>query len=189
MLLDEPFSALDTGLRDQLRSATAQILAEAGIATLLVTHDQQEAMSFADQLVVLRDGRLVQAGRPRDLYLAPADAATAAFLGPAIILDAEIRDGLAHCLLGAMPLAEHATPPRARARILLRPEQLHLSPQPQSEGDWHLMSVAFFGSLARICAQHQASSHMLTFDTVAGDIPPQGSAISIIVSGSAYAFP
>ena len=77
MLLDEPFSALDTGLREQIRRATADILADAGIATVLVTHDREEAMSFADQLVVLREGRLVQAGRPRDLYLSPVDGATA----------------------------------------------------------------------------------------------------------------
>ena len=63
-------------------------------------------MSFADQLVVLRDGALVQAGRPRELYLAPADPATAAFLGPAIILDAEIRDGIAHCALGDLPVSQ-----------------------------------------------------------------------------------
>ena len=70
-------------------------------------------MVFAEQLVVLRDGRLIQAGRPRDLYLAPADAETAAFLGPAIILDADIRDGLARCSLGAIPLAGRSAHCRA----------------------------------------------------------------------------
>src|SRR5690606_38194117 len=58
MLLDEPFSALDTGLRDQLRRATADILTQAGIASLLVTHDREEAMEFSHQLVVLEDGKL-----------------------------------------------------------------------------------------------------------------------------------
>src|SRR5690606_21017684 len=105
MLLDEPFSALDTGLRDQLRAATAEILAATGIATMLVTHDREEAMGFADQLVVLRDGRLAQAGKPRELYLAPVDAEVGQFLGPAVILDAEVSGGTARCLLGSVPVA------------------------------------------------------------------------------------
>ena len=65
MLLDEPFSALDAGLREQMREATAAILERARVTTILVTHDQEEAMGFAGQLVVLRAGRLIQAGPPQ----------------------------------------------------------------------------------------------------------------------------
>src|SRR5687767_2034578 len=124
MLLDEPFAALDTGLREQLRQTTAQLLSEAGIATVLVTHDREEAMVFADQLVVLRDGRLIQAGPPRNLYLAPADPETAALLGAAIVLDAEIKDGVARCSLGLVPVEASHLANEADTSILLRPEQL-----------------------------------------------------------------
>ena len=66
MLLDEPFSALDTGLRDTMRRTVARVLRAAGTTAILVTHDQAEALSFADQVAVLRQGRLVQFGPPRD---------------------------------------------------------------------------------------------------------------------------
>ncbi|MGH8374697.1 MAG: ABC transporter ATP-binding protein, partial [Pseudomonas sp.] len=68
MLLDEPFSALDTGLRAAMRKMVARLLEDAGVTTILVTHDQSEALSFADQLAVMRHGRLVQSGHPLDLY-------------------------------------------------------------------------------------------------------------------------
>lgn len=81
MLLDEPFSALDTGLRAATRKAVAELLAEAKVASILVTHDQTEALSFADQVAVMRNGRLAQVGPPQDLYLRPVDEPTATFLG------------------------------------------------------------------------------------------------------------
>lgn len=124
MLLDEPFSALDTGLRASLRKAVAQVLADAGITTVLVTHDQAEALSFADQLAVMRHGRLVQAGEPQALYRAPVDEQTAAFLGEAIILPAQVAAGWADCALGRIAVAATAAP--GPARILLRGEQLQL---------------------------------------------------------------
>ena len=73
MLLDEPFSALDTGLRDTMRKAVAELLEAAGITTILVTHDQAEALSFADQVAVMRDGRLL-AGRHAARALSQAEA-------------------------------------------------------------------------------------------------------------------
>ena len=71
MLLDEPFSALDTGLRASTRKAVAQMLADAGVTTLLVTHDQEEALSIADQVAVMRDGQFTQVGTPQQVYLQP----------------------------------------------------------------------------------------------------------------------
>ncbi len=68
MLLDEPFSALDTHLRASLRKMVSEVLAIANIPSVLVTHDQEEALSFAQYLAVLRAGKLVQAGTPQDLY-------------------------------------------------------------------------------------------------------------------------
>ncbi|MBB3998632.1 ABC transporter ATP-binding protein [Aureimonas pseudogalii] len=124
MLLDEPFSALDTGLRDTMRRAVADVLQRAGVASLLVTHDQSEALSFADQVAVLREGRLAQAGSPQSLYFQPMDSATASFLGEAVVLDATIRDGHADCRLGRLPV--HGAITDGPSRIMLRPEQLHL---------------------------------------------------------------
>ena len=124
MLLDEPFSALDTGLRGAMRKMVARLLSDAGVTTILVTHDQSEALSFADQLAVMRDGRLVQSGHPLDLYRYPEDEQTALFLGDAIVLPARIEAGWAHCELGRIPVNNHRN--NKSAQIMLRPEQLQL---------------------------------------------------------------
>ena len=125
MLLDEPFSALDAGLRDHMRRGVARILTQADIATILVTHDQVEALSFADQVAVLRVGKLVQAGSPQDVYFRPRDRETALFLGDGVVLDASIDGRTAECVLGRIPLA--AAGALGRGLILVRPEQLDLS--------------------------------------------------------------
>ena len=129
MLLDEPFSALDTGLRAATRKAVAELLGAAGITTILVTHDQAEALSFADQVAVMRNGQLAQVGRPRDLYLRPVDPATASFLGEAVVLPAQLAGSWADCALGRIA-ADDAQ--RAGAvQIMLRPEQLQLEEVPR----------------------------------------------------------
>ena len=86
MLLDEPFSALDTGLRASTRKAVARVLTDAGVTTLLVTHDQEEALSIADQVAVMRDGQFTQVGSPQHVYRKPNDRFTAEFLGDCIAL-------------------------------------------------------------------------------------------------------
>ncbi|TIN44504.1 MAG: ABC transporter ATP-binding protein [Mesorhizobium sp.] len=124
MLLDEPFSALDTGLRASMRKAVAELLEAAGITTILVTHDQAEALSFASQVAVMRDGKFSQVGTPRELYLKPKDRMVAEFLGDAIILPARIADGFASSPLGR--IAVDSTERRDLVRIMLRPEQVLL---------------------------------------------------------------
>ncbi|MER8411950.1 ABC transporter ATP-binding protein [Mesorhizobium sp. M1342] len=124
MLLDEPFSALDTGLRASMRKAVAELLEAAGITTILVTHDQAEALSFASQVAVMRDGKFSQIGTPRELYLKPKDRMIAEFLGDAIILPAKISDGFANSPLGR--IAVDTNDSRDIARIMLRPEQIAL---------------------------------------------------------------
>lgn len=187
MLLDEPFSALDTALREQMRDATARVLAETNVATMLVTHDQDEAMNFADQLVVLRDGRLLQAGRPRDVYAAPVDLATATFLGPSIILDGDVRDGLVHCDLGALALRQDQHEPPGRTKIMLRPEQLNLVPAASVQGVWIVASIRQAGSFVRLALSKQGESRpVMKLVTMARELPQVGSPVSIIVLGSAH---
>ena len=122
MLLDEPFSALDTGLRADTRRAVGALLDAAGVTSILVTHDQAEALSFADQIAVMRVGRLAQVGAPREVYQRPLDAATARFLGPAIILPALVRGGVAECALGKLALEDASI--EGAFDIMLRPEQI-----------------------------------------------------------------
>ncbi|KRD18207.1 sugar ABC transporter [Mycobacterium sp. Root265] len=122
MLLDEPFSALDTGLRAATRKAVTKVLNDAGVTTLLVTHDQGEALSIADQVAVMRDGRFTAVGTPQQVYRTPADRFTAEFLGDCVFLSCTVRAGSAECVLGRIPLAVPA--PDGPATLMLRPEQL-----------------------------------------------------------------
>ena len=122
MLLDEPFSALDTGLRASTRKAVAGLLADAGVTTLLVTHDQEEALSVADQIAVMRDGRFTQVGAPQDVYRQPNDRFTAEFLGDCIALPCTVATGVAECALGRVPVPTSIGD--GPATLALRPEQL-----------------------------------------------------------------
>ncbi len=124
MLLDEPFSSLDARLRATTRNAVAQTLKEAAVTTLLVTHDQQEALSIADQVAVMLDGHFTQVGSPQEVYLRPKNRATAEFLGECIFLECSVSDGVAECALGRVPAP---TSVNGRGTLMLRPEQLRAS--------------------------------------------------------------
>ncbi|MFI9719429.1 ABC transporter ATP-binding protein [Streptomyces sp. NPDC052396] len=123
LLLDEPFAALDAALRTELRAEIAATLRRAGATAVLVTHDVDEALAFADVIAVLRDGRVAQAGTPHTLYHRPADAGIAQTLGEANLLPAEFADGHASTAFGPLPLTEE-TGATDRGTVLLRPHQL-----------------------------------------------------------------
>ncbi|MCU1572077.1 MAG: sugar transporter [Micrococcaceae bacterium] len=141
MLLDEPFSALDAGLRAATRRAVAGTLAAAGVTTILVTHDQGEALSFADQVAVMRAGRLAQIGNPFVVYTRPADQATAEFLGDAVILDAWLEGSLATCSLGGIPVRR--PPAQGHVKLMLRPEQIRISADGPISG--RVVETDYFG--------------------------------------------
>ncbi|SBW83954.1 Fe(3+) ions import ATP-binding protein FbpC [Pseudomonas veronii 1YdBTEX2] len=182
MLLDEPFSALDTGLRSAMRKMVARLLSDAGITTILVTHDQSEALSFADQLAVMRQGRLVQSGHPMEMYQYPADEQTALFLGDAVVLPARIHAGWADCDLGRIqtnsPLS-HDT-----ARIMLRPEQVNLS----ATGCPGVVTECEFGgnTCTLTVALHADPSHTILVRSAGLLAPPAGSVVHLSTTGIAH---
>lgn len=148
MLLDEPFSALDTGLRASTRKAVAHLLVDAGVTTLLVTHDQEEALSVADQVAVMRDGRFTQVGPPQQVYRQPTDHFTAAFLGDCISVPCTVTDGVAECVLGRIPVQGSHSRPSGPATLLLRPEQLVATVVSDAErvaGVGTVLAVEFLG--------------------------------------------
>jgi iron(III) transport system ATP-binding protein len=194
MLLDEPFSSLDAGLRESVRRAAARVLRAAGVTTLLVTHDQAEALSFADQLAVLSRGRLAQSGPPRELYLRPRDAETAAFLGDALILPATLADGSAHCALGRIPVV--ASGETGEAQIMLRPEQFRLGPMADPTGvglTARVVDVAFAGSTSLVTVALSASGSpaetVLALRVRSNDVPEVGTRLAAAISGAAHVFP
>ncbi|WP_203337369.1 ABC transporter ATP-binding protein [Nocardioides limicola] len=125
VLLDEPFSALDAGLRHAVRDDVRDALHEVGATALLVTHDQEEALSIADEVAVMRDGLVVQHGTPEQVYLEPADLAVARFVGEAIVLEARGDASMASTALGELKLRGSAER-GATGQVMIRPEQVHL---------------------------------------------------------------
>ncbi|MFG3436938.1 ABC transporter ATP-binding protein [Nonomuraea sp. NPDC047897] len=124
VLLDEPFNALDSALRAEVRADVRAALRATGATGLLVTHDQQEALSTADLVAVLRQGRVAQCGTPEEVYRRPADLWVAGFVGEAVFLPATVEDGAAATPLGRVPLVGDR---RGRGGVVvLRPEQLVL---------------------------------------------------------------
>jgi iron(III) transport system ATP-binding protein len=193
MLLDEPFSALDTGLRASTRKAVADLLQARGITTVLVTHDQGEALSFADVVAVMQDGQLLQAGSPREVYFHPKTPLIAEFLGEALILEASCASGNADCALGRVGLADvDASGP---ALILLRPEQIALDPSEASSADgvWRIEEIAFGGATSFVTLRLQtgdgSQSHAPFVLRRAGiDNLRMGDLVSIRIHGKAHAF-
>jgi iron(III) transport system ATP-binding protein len=132
VLLDEPFAALDAGLRATVRADVIGALRATGTTGVLVTHDQDEALSVADCVAVLRDGTITQAGTPESVYATPADPWTAAFVGTANLLPGVLEaDGpggpCVRTALGSHPLRARAATDRAEVTVLVRPEQVTLS--------------------------------------------------------------
>ncbi|NYZ14255.1 ABC transporter ATP-binding protein [Azospirillum sp. RWY-5-1] len=132
LLLDEPFSGLDARLREQVRDETLHVLKRTGAATMLVTHDPEEAMFLADRIVLMRDGRVEQVGCPVDLYTRPATAYAAAFFGEVNALTGVVRGGTVDTPVGRLAVEGHAcgccVADGASVEVLIRPEALKLAP-------------------------------------------------------------
>jgi iron(III) transport system ATP-binding protein len=145
VLLDEPFASLDAHLRASVRADVQNVLAETGTTGVLVTHDQDEALSTADRVAVLRHGRIAQCAAPQDLYDRPADADIARFIGDANLIEGVLDAGMVDTVLGRLRLEPSclasfgsgrgslADGPAALAgnragpaTVLVRPEQVEL---------------------------------------------------------------
>ena len=131
LLLDEPFSGLDARLRAQVRDETLHVLKENGAATMIVTHDPEEAMFLADRIVLMRGGRVVQTGNPFNLYCQPASAFAATFFGEVNRLTGVVSGGSVATPFGPLPAPNLVD--GTLAAILIRPEGLLL--RPAGDGD------------------------------------------------------
>jgi iron(III) transport system ATP-binding protein len=154
VLLDEPFASLDANLRASVRADVQQLFRETGITAVLVTHDQDEALSIADRVAVLRDGKIAQCAAPQDLYVRPVDADLARFIGDANLIDGKLAeparpagparsaghpDGAGPAgsaaaevdtVFGRLPVSPggRAASSPGPVTVLIRPEQLELQP-------------------------------------------------------------
>ena len=128
VLLDEPFASLDAGLRATVRGDVRRLLRTAGATAVLVTHDQDEALSMADQVAVLRDGIIAQFAAPHDLYSRPVDPELARFVGEANLIDGILADGAVDTVLGSLPVRADAWGGLGpgQVTVLVRPEQIEI---------------------------------------------------------------
>jgi len=125
ILLDEPFSGLDSRLRDQIRDDTLHVLKQTGAATLMVTHDAEEAMFMGDRIAVLNQGILQQIGSPETLYCAPANRFVAEFFSDVNYLTGKVRGGMVDTPIGVV--AADGLADGMDVEILIRPEAVRLS--------------------------------------------------------------
>lgn len=141
VLLDEPFSNLDAGLRVQIRAEVRQILRRAGATVIFVTHDQEEALSLADEIAVMLHGRLAQTDNPQRLYERPANRQVAEFLGHTNFLPGQRHSGFVDCELGRLPTLDPGG--SGPVSVMLRPEAIGLAPN--SSGPAEVVDRQFFG--------------------------------------------
>jgi iron(III) transport system ATP-binding protein len=125
LLLDEPFSSLDAELRAHLRVEVRSLLRNLNTTAVLVTHDQEEALSLADHVAVMFDGQIVQADSPETLYHRPANPAVASFVGDAQFIAGTASGRRVQTELGDLPLTTRADGP---VQVMLRPEQIRMLP-------------------------------------------------------------
>jgi iron(III) transport system ATP-binding protein len=201
VLLDEPFSALDASLRSELRRDVARILAETATTTVLVTHDQGEALAMADQIALLAGGTVIAAGAPRRLYQDPPDLDAAASIGEFNLLSAQADGETAHTVLGEIPIlgaggdgfTAGGEPIQGSCRVMLRPEQLEIKlVAGDGDGDTaaRVLEVQYLG--------HDAIAHLRVDDVsapvVLARIPGElrlepGQAVWIKVTSAGRAWP
>jgi iron(III) transport system ATP-binding protein len=194
LLLDEPFAALDTQLRTGLRREVAELLRSQGTTSLLVTHDQEEALTLADRVAVFRSGRLEQLGTPEEIYQHPASDWVAQFVGDVVELEGSWRAGRVTCALGAVEAAAVGFTPADgdTVRLMLRPEWI--VPRPD------LLAHAAAGADARVASiSYAGHDAMLSCDLTAGltvrmrmaavDLPAVGDDLRLAVQRPGLAFP
>jgi putative spermidine/putrescine transport system ATP-binding protein len=186
LLLDEPLSALDAKIRIRLRAEIRAIQRKLGITTIYVTHDQEEALSISDRIVVMREGRIEQAGTPFEIYNRPATAFVASFVGSLNILEATVLDAEGGVLAVDGQRITTAGPVRKgggeAVRLSVRPEAITLRNGVASNNhlEGTLSNVMFLGSIVRLSVS--TGKHELMIDTFNNphlELPPLGASVTI----------
>jgi spermidine/putrescine transport system ATP-binding protein len=192
LLLDEPLSALDANLREQMQIELKRLQSKLGTTFVMVTHDQGEALSISDRIVVLNRGRIEQIATPAELYDAPASPFVADFIGSMNLLDAtvlEARDGIVRVRAGPMtaeiPMAnardEAGSIPAAgeSALLCLRPEDIVVDASSSDQTvSATILSTMFYGPLLRIFAETASGQKVMI------DIGRRGSADAFTLGAS-----
>ena len=192
VLLDEPFASLDASLRAALRQDVRRVLKKAGTTALLVTHDQDEALSLADRVAIIHDGQIGQCDTPQALYGRPASPELAVGLGETNFLRGKARGDAVETPLGLLCLKAAAAPVGTALVVLVRPEQIVLSHDP---GEDHcgarVVEAEFYGhdAVVRLRADWDDSAIVVARISDASTVPPLGARVGVSVRGDVVAWP
>lgn len=173
LLLDEPLSNLDAKLRNEVRQEIRELQQRLTLTTLMVTHDQEEALTMADRLVVMRNGRLRQVGTPRELYEQPADAFVANFVGRCNLIAGEIAGpGLFKSASGTMlPYGLASKETDNGAVLAIRPERIEIGPNAGNGVPARLISINYLGPQTEYHVDLQGTSLVAIRPLPAGSDP------------------
>lgn len=186
ILLDEPFSNLDAELRAAVRTEVRDILARANATAVLVTHDQEEALSLADRVAVMWDGAIVQDASPEELYHRPVSKEIGMFVGDAQFIPGEGNGRRVACELGDLPCHGALTGP---VEVMLRPESLRMTPPNESApGNATVLSRLFYGHDQVMNVRLDTGSTLNARIGSYGGIRP-GDRVHVAVRGAVLTFP
>ncbi len=192
VLLDEPFASLDAHLRASVRADVQEIFRRAGTTAILVTHDQDEALSTADRVAALRDGTIAQYAAPEELYARPTDADLAGFIGDANLLEGVLSGDTVKTWLGRLSLdAGGPAPVRAgQVTVLIRPEQIELGPG-EDGVPGRVTAYRYHGhdAVLHVQPEYDAAGQQITVRVVGGRHLPPGSRVTLRVRGPVLVWP
>ncbi|MEV0176249.1 ABC transporter ATP-binding protein [Streptomyces sp. NPDC050803] len=175
LLLDEPLSALDAKVRLSLREEIRRLQQELGITTLFVTHDQEEALSMADRVAVMRAGRLEQCAAPAELYGRPATAFVAEFVGTMSRIPGSLKGSEVEVLGQRLPVDGEA-PGTGEVDVLVRPEAVRV--RPDETGGAQVVATAFLGAVVRVTVRLDGGTEVKA-DLPAHEAPAVGAAVRV----------
>ncbi|MBR0740095.1 ABC transporter ATP-binding protein [Bradyrhizobium liaoningense] len=180
LLLDEPFSNLDTQLRVRLRDELKRLIAKIDVTTILVTHDQEEAVVFSDRIAVMNAGRLAQLGTPAEVYEMPANAFVANFIGECTLVEGQIKNDVFSSGRGlSFPLPGRD----GKATLMIRPEHLSLGDGP-GRLLAHVTSAVFTGGVTRLMLSVSGEELLMQSFFRHSRVPVQGDEVNVRIDTS-----
>ena len=197
VLLDEPFSSLDASLRAAVRHDVREVLRNAGTTAILVTHDQDEALSLADRVAIIREGRISQFDTPARIYARPSSPELAREFGDVNFLKGIAKDGVVDTPLGLLEL-ENATSIEGgvidgtKLLVLVRPEQIILgTTHDDAVGTARVVATEFYGhdAVLKLLADFDGATTLTVRTSDASNLPARDSKVSLEIRGGVVAWP
>lgn len=190
LLLDEPFASLDASLRSSVRRDVRRVLSDAGTTTVLVTHDQDEALSLSDKVAMIEGGRVGQCGPPAAVYARPLSPSLAQALGHANLLRGTARGATVETVLGPLPLEgrkDEGTP----LLVLVRPEQITLGPVGPGHTAGRVLEWEYYGhdAVVRVATQGPEGARLTVRASGGTSVPEAGSQVGLSVQGNVISWP